>query len=361
MKTFGLPNLFLKSEFPLPHPFPEMMIEETFIYCTVLPVGFDSTYFYLSFIGELPAGTHVQVPFGAENKLVPGTVTNCETFTADRVPFPVEKMKCIIRTLSEDEFTKLSKEGKPKKGVRLKSVGSFLSGKPDDMDEVEDLIDEDDYDGMFRWACRHHDCVDDPAILEKVLECYEMCVEQNMPEAALNLGTMYYSGRVVAQDFKKAAYYYKIAADAGNYVAFCNLGYCYYYGRHQDVDYEKAYEYFLKGALLYDDAICLYKIGDLYLNGYGVEKNTTYAFMLYKRAWDVCDDRANCSADIQLRLGKCYLKGIGTPVDAETALDYLTQALCGFYKRRKTDVFVAGLIDGARELIEKAQEMLNEK
>ncbi|MBR0192440.1 MAG: SEL1-like repeat protein [Thermoguttaceae bacterium] len=338
-----------------------MMYEETFIYCSVLPAGFDSTYFYLSFIGELPAGTHVQVPFGSENKLVPGTVTNCETFTADEVPFPVEKMKCIIRTLSEEEFETLSKEKKAKMKIKLKSLDSFLSKTSDDLEEVDELIEDEDYDGIFKWASRHHDCVSNPDVLQKVLECYEMCVGQNMPEAALNLGTMYYNGRVVAQDFKKAAHYYKIAADAGNYVAFCNLGYCYYYGRHQDVDYEKAYEYFLKGALLYNDAICLYKIGDMYLNGYGVEKNTTYAFMLYKRAWDVCDDRANCTSDIQFRLGKCFLKGIGTPVDAETALHYLTQALCGFYSRRKTDPFVPGLIDGARELIEEAQEMLNDE
>lgn len=344
-----------------------MMIEETFIYCSVLPLGFDSTYFYLSFIGELPAGTHVQIPFGPENKLIPGTVTNCETFTADEVPFPIEKMKCIIRTLNKAEFEELSKEKKAKMKIKLKSLDSFLSKTSDDLEEVDELIEDEDYDGIFQWASRHHDCVSNPDVLQKVLECYEMCVGQNMPEAALNLGTMYYNGRVVEQDFKKAAHYYKIAADAGISTALCNLGYCFYYGRHQDVDYTKAYEYFLKGALLHNNINCLYKLGDMYLNGYGVEQNETYAFILYARAWRTCEKKNKkigtlyCTPDIQFRMGKCFLKGIGTPVHAMLALDFLTKALCGFYSRRKTDPFVAGLIDGARELIEKAQEMLNEE
>ncbi|MCR5165169.1 MAG: hypothetical protein K6C40_14225 [Thermoguttaceae bacterium] len=341
------------------------MDEETFIYCSVLPVGFSTTYYYLSFIGELVSGTRVQVPFGAENKLLPGTVTNCERFTACKVPFPIDKMKCIIRTLSEEDFEKLSKEATPKVTLTF-HVSEYDPDVADDLDELEDLIDEEDYDGIFRWADRHHDCVENPNILQKVLECYEMCVEQNMPQAALNLGTMYYNGRVVMQDFKKAVHYYKIAADAGISTALCNLGYCFYYGRHQDVDYEKAYEYFLKGALLHNNINCLYKLGDMYLNGYGVDRNETYAFMLYERAWRTCEEEnkkfgvSHCTPDIQFRMGKCFLKGIGTPVDALLALDYLTQALCGFYKRRKTDPFVPGLIDGARELIERAQEMLNE-
>lgn len=343
------------------------MDDETFIYCSVLPVGFSTTYYYLSFTDELTIGTRVQVPFGSENKLLPGTVTNCETFTADEVPFPIEKMKSIIRVLSEEDFLKLSKEVKPKAKVTF-HVPTYDPEIIDDLNELEDLIDEEDYDGIFCWADRHHDCVEDPNILQKVLECYEMCVEQNMPQAALNLGTMYYNGRVVMQDFVKAARYYKIAANAGIPTALCNLGYCFYYGRHQDVDYEKAYEYFLKGALFHNNINCLYKLGDMYLNGYGVEQNATYAFILYTRAWEICEkaddgdeEVSRCAADVQFRMGKCFLKGIGTPVNAEIALNFLPLALCGFYKRRKTDPFVPGLIDSTREFIERAQEMLNEE
>lgn len=51
--------------------------------------------------------------------------------------------------------------------------------------------------------------------MDKVRECYEICAEQGNTTAALNLGTLYYNGTSIPQDFKKAAYYYEIAAAAG--------------------------------------------------------------------------------------------------------------------------------------------------
>lgn len=333
-----------------------MAEQELYYYCSVLPVGFSSPYFYINDSGPLAKGTRVEVPFGAENELRKGTVVNCAPFSEEDAPFPLANTKRIRRTLSEEEFFAGNYDFKLE----------FHEGidYSEDLRKVKKYIKKRKYDAMYSWASRHHDCVDSPEVLEKVLECYELCVEQNMPAAALNLGTMYYMGRVVNQDFEKAAHYYKIAADAGLLRAICNLGYCYYYGRHQDVDYKKAYEYFLKGALLHNDVNCLYKLGDMYLNGYAVEKNPAYAFMLYERAWDIASDfnKENdyCRPDVQFRMGKCYLKGIGTPVILTIALKHLTQALCGFYDRLKTDPFVKGMIEGTKELIEEAARKLEE-
>lgn len=149
------------------------------------------------------------------------------------------------------------------------------------MDELEYYISEENYDMVFEWGCRFHDEVNCPQILQKVVEAYTLCMNNGNTDAALNLGTYYYMGRYVQQDYQKAYELYKIAADAGSLRAICNVGYCYYYGRHQQVDYAKAYEYFVKGALLFDDANCLYKLGDMYLNGLSVEKmrNTHLCFM----------------------------------------------------------------------------------
>ena len=102
--------------------------------------------------------------------------------------------------------------------------------------------------------------------------------------AVLNFGTFYYSGKFVEQDYKKAFELYKIDADAGEIRAICNCGYCFYYGCHQEIDYAEALKYFSLGALLFNDANCLYKLGDMYLNGYGTDKNEKYAFLLYERA-----------------------------------------------------------------------------
>jgi len=327
-----------------------------YYYCSVLPFGFSSPYFYLSDSGTLPAGTRVEIPFGFENELQKGTVVNCAPFSEKDAPFPLAKTKYIRRVLTEEEFLN------GKYGIKLEFHP--VANYSEELEEVEEYIAEGDFDSIFCWADRHHDCVDCQEVLQKVLECYELCVEENMPLAALNLGTMYYNGRVVVRDFEKAVHYYKIAANAGILRAICNLGYCYYYGRHQDVDYKKAYDYFLKGALLHNDINCLYKLGDMYLNGYAVEQNPTYAFMLYQRAFDLCEEEKDeydspfCWADVHFRMGKCFLKGIGTPVLLPRALTHLTQALCGFYERIKTDPYVKGLIDGAKELIEEAERKI---
>lgn len=333
-----------------------MSDQKLYYYCSVLPVGFSSPYFYINDSGPLPEGTRVEIPFGSENELRKGTVVNCAPFSEKDAPFPLPNTKRIRRTLTEEEFLAGNY------GIKLEFYETV--DYSDDLRKVQRYIGERNYDAMYTWACRHHDCVDSKEVLQKVLECYELCAGQNMPAAALNLGTMYYNGRIVVRDFEKAAHFYKIAADAGILRAICNLGYCYYYGRHQSVDYKKAYEYFLRGALLHNDVNCLYKLGDMYLNGFAVEQNPTYAFMLYERAWYLCDDGdeedSYCWPDVQFRMGKCYLKGIGTPVLLPKALKHLTQALCGFYDRIKTDPYVQGMIDGTKELIEETEQKIRE-
>ena len=102
-------------------------------------------------------------------------------------------------------------------------------------------------------------------------------------------------------------------------MAICDCGYCFYYGRHQAVDYAEAYRWFSIGALLYNDANCLYKMGDFYLDGYAVEKNEIYAFKMYERALERCGEWDDNSAmpDAQFRVGKCLLHGIGTAKNIE--------------------------------------------
>lgn len=183
-----------------------------------------------------------------------------------------------------------------------------------------------------------------------------------MSEASLELGALYYTGNIVEQNYKKAYELYKIAADAGILRAICNCGYCFYYGRHQDIDYAKAYEYFSLGALLHNDANCLYKLGDMYLNGYFVMKNENYAFILYQRALHCAqenDENSSCISGAQMRVGKCRLYGTGTYKNAEEAYTLLSLALITFYKRRKAEPYVRGLIVSAKKLLAQAQAQLD--
>ena len=321
-------------------------------YCSVLPVNHHTVY---SYIADFDVQVHdfVEIPFGQENNLVFGIVMEVTECTEKTAPFPVEKTKHITRRVTREDYESQLK------------VTSFPDPEEymDDLDEVNALIANNDYDGMFQWAVDHHDCIDNPFIMDKVLECYTLCVEENNPLAALNLGTMYYNGTYVPRDYKQAAFLYEVAAKAGERQALTNLGYCYYYGRHQEKDYAMAMQYFMLGAILYGDANCLYKLGDLYKSGLFVPKNTIYAFKLYNHAFHALreDDDDNIEADIRFRLGEAFLHGVGITKDIALAFNLLSQALAGFYQRRKTDPFVGSLIKKTKALIEEAEELLDQE
>ena len=323
-----------------------------YLYCQVVVKGLDRPYSYICDYGYIDEGCYVEVPFGSRNKLRIGIVESCGAYIEENAPYPVRQTKHITRIATKEEY---DAQG---------DLDPFRWDDDYDEDEIEEVnhfIACGDWDEVLEWAQDHHESTD-PEVLKKVIECYELCIKQNMPVAALNLGTFYYTGRIVTQDYKKAFELYKIAADAGELRAICNCGYCFYYGRHQAPDYAEAFRYFSLGALLHNDANCLYKLGDLYLNGYGVDQNDEYAFMMYcralQRAQESEADRP-CIADTQFRVGKCLLRGIGIEKDIDEAHGLLSAALVNFYKRRKDDPFVAGLIEDTKKLIAEAQEQLD--
>ena len=155
-----------------------------------------------------------------------------------------------------------------------------------------------------------------------VVELFEAAIEQGNDCAMNDLGARYYSGDGgFEQSFEKAVYYYNMAAEHGNRQAQENLGYCYYYGRNMEVDYEKAFHYFALGA--FDGhLISLYKIGDMYLNGYYVKKNPVEAFNIYNHCLNTMTDEASryVSGPVHLRLGDMFLNGVGTKRDPQQAL-----------------------------------------
>ena len=151
-------------------------------------------------------------------------------------------------------------------------------------------------------------------LIDFITELLDGEIEKGNSDAMNDLGAMYYDGhRGFEQSFEKAVYYYDMAAENGNRPAQENLGYCYYYGRIGAPDYKKAFHYFALGA--FDGhLISLYKIGDMYLNGYYVKKNEKEAFFIYSRCIDTMTDEAMpfVAGPVFLRLGNMYLNGIGT-------------------------------------------------
>lgn len=327
----------------------------TYWYCAVKVKGVSRAYSYISDTGYIDEGSYVEVPFGSSNALRIGIVDECGAYREENAPYPVRNTKHITRIATKKEYDAQG-DLDP-----YRWDNDYDDDDEYGFSEVDYYIECGDWDEVLEWAQDRHESTN-REVLTKVIECYELCVKQNMPVAALNLGMFYYTGRQVEQDYKKAFELYKIAADAGELRAICNCGYCFYYGRHQDPDYTEAFKYFSLGALLHNDANCLYKLGDLYLNGYGVDKNEEYAFIMFNRALQRAQESEmdrQCLPDVQFRIGKCLLYGIGVSKDIEEAHALLSLALLNFYKRRKTDIFVAGLIKEAKELIGVAQQKLD--
>lgn len=324
---------------------------ERYWYCGVLVKGAKTVYSYISDAGQLPPGAYVAVPFGEKNALRIGQVKTCAEYAAEDAPYPVGRTKHILRQAAAEEY-----ETQP-------PLPAYYGGDDvqSDLDDVDFLIEIEEWEEVYEWACSY--CDDrDGRLAGKAAECYALCAEHDIPQAALELGRLYETGKVVGQDIPKAYELYQTAAEAGLLEALRKCGDAFCCGRRLPADPEKAYRYFSLGALLHGDAGCLYKLGDLYRDGRGAARNETYAFLLYQRALRRCEENekdAACTAQVQLRLGQCLLEGTGTYPHAEKAHELLSRALTGFYHRRKTDPSAPGQIRQAKELLARAQEQLD--
>ena len=158
-------------------------------------------------------------------------------------------------------------------------------------------------------------------VAKLLIDIYNDEIEVDNHDAMCDFGSLYYTGRIGEQNYEKAFYYYEMSAKLGNRQAQENLGYCWYYGRTGIVDYEKAYHYFIKGALD-NHLISLYKIGDMYKNGYYVEKDEKEAWCIYKHCLDGLNEENTpiLGADVHIRIADCLFEGIGVEQNLQAAL-----------------------------------------
>lgn len=152
------------------------------------------------------------------------------------------------------------------------------------------------------------------------------------------------------------------------------LGNLYYYGRCTDgkPDYDKALTYFTFGAA---NGIVesIYKLADMYRNGYGVIKSPETALRLITKLYKELVDEdqesrytLNKLADVALRLGSMLLHGEGTEQDIPDGVSKLLIAQYAIKKRlreryhhQEKDVYEDNVVAAnIWNCLEKAREML---
>lgn len=100
-------------------------------------------------------------------------------------------------------------------------------------------------------------------------EALSFIIEKNRDtRAMMELGGWYYGRRL----FDLALKYYEMAAEYKDASAWGCLGYIWYYGRTGEKNYEKAFKYYTLAAEA-GDLESVYKVADMYKNGYYVEKD----------------------------------------------------------------------------------------
>lgn len=102
-------------------------------------------------------------------------------------------------------------------------------------------------------------------------------------QAMSDIGTLYYYGQGVKQDYEQAIEWHEKAADLGNVSAMNELGYIYGIGEGVEADYTQALEWLKKAADL-GNANAMSWLGYLYENGLGVEQDLDIAQEWYRKA-----------------------------------------------------------------------------
>jgi len=191
----------------------------------------------------------------------------------------------------------------------------------------------------------------------QVIGYLESLAKRGISRAMLLLGSIYYTGKGVPQSYKEAVKWYEMAAEGLESYGLCNLGYCYYYGRDIDVNYKRAYECFSLSAYMRNPN-AMYKLGDMFYYGKHVEEDKDAAFYWYREALDNLDGE-DVIANIDFRLGLCYLYGHGTRTDELLALKHLQAAELEFFRLIEDgDTFAERTLPRVKAELEKVREAL---
>lgn len=319
---------------------------EIYRYCKVQPEGSRNTYYYIA-NQDVQVGAEVLFPFGVQRHIRKGVIVDAY-YTDEDAPFPVNQLRPIF----EASPTALP-EGEHDEALEQTYI---------DMELAREDAYEMDFDNecLMEWAMEHHNDITRPAIMKKVVQVYEDQLYRGEHLAGVQLASLYATRTYLEQDLEKAEQLYEDAAKNGDEKALCQPGLNCYYGTGHEVDLKKAYDLFNRGGVLFNDAHCLYKLGDMYWNGDYVDRDHEVGMTFYFRAFEIAD--AAVSVDlphINLRIGRGFLTSDTIDKNVPRAHLHLVYALSGFYRNRSQDMHVSEHIRETKELLAECERILD--
>lgn len=152
---------------------------------------------------------------------------------------------------------------------------------------------------------------------QKSFKLYKKAADFGYNMAECEVGHALSGGLGCETNLKEAFEYYELALLHGNLYAYQYVANCYMQGKGVEVDEKKAFELNLKGAEK-GMIIPMCNVGWAYENGRGVEKNYAKAIEWFKKADDGYSNR---------HIGNMYLEGRGVEVNRDIAKVYLQKAV----------------------------------
>lgn len=154
-------------------------------------------------------------------------------------------------------------------------------------------------------------------------EWYEKAALAGGNLAAYNLGVMYEIDPGAGQNYTRAFYWYRKAAEKNDFSAYA-VGRFYQDGKGVSRDYSEARRYY-ESAAAAGDTSAMKRLGDLYAFGLGVAEDYTLARQWYEKA--AAGTKTSRAADDAMNaLGHLYERGLGVDMDLIQAREWYEKA-----------------------------------
>lgn len=192
-------------------------------------------------------------------------------------------------------------------------------------------------DGFARFAQEHAARIREAAryndgIAEALVLGYRLGISAGSAACMNDLGSLYYLGDLVEQDYAKAAELYEMAMRHGCFQSVINLGYIYEYGRIGERDLDRAFRYYALAAALAPSCEATYKLGDMFSRGQATEANPSFAKALWERSLELAES-AELTAQPAIRIARRLIDPSsvewGIELDPLRALSLFQQAEVG--------------------------------